>query len=494
MFEAVELGRKIPKADYARQLPILRARLIEAQLAVRKARFPVIIIVTGLDGAGKGVVVHHLNEWLDPRGIDNHSFWKLTEEDRERPYFWRFWRALPAGGRIGIFFGGWYADLLDARVSGSLESAPMDRELGRIAALEQMLVEDGALVVKFWFHLSRKAQRKRFRELAKNPEDHLQQLSLDRKRLKRYPEFVRAAEQMIRRTDTGYAPWHLIESADGRYRDLTAGRLLLEAIQARLSKETARVVPAARPRRNTAPARRPATTVLDRVDLTQSVGKEQYEKRLEKVQLELSRLAWKAYDRRTSSVLVFEGWDAAGKGSAIRRVTEAIDARLYRVIPVAAPTEEERAHHYLWRFWRHLPRAGMVAIFDRSWYGRLLVERVEGFARPDEWMRAYHEINEFEKQLVEHGVVLLKFWIHISKDEQMRRFRKREEVAHKNYKITAEDWRNRKQWGAYEHAVHDMVTRTSTAEAPWTLVAGNDKRYARLQILETFCRRLKKAL
>ncbi len=494
MFEAVELGRKISKADYARQLPVLRAQLIEAQLAVRKARFPVIIIVTGLDGAGKGVVVHHLNEWLDPRGIDNHSFWKLTEEDRERPYFWRFWRALPAAGQIGIFFGGWYADPLDARVNGKMEATPMDRELGRIAALEQMLVEDGALVVKFWYHLSRKAQRKRFRQLEDKPGEHVQVPPIDRRRLKRYPQFVRAAEQMIRRTDTGYAPWHLIESANPRYRDLTTGRLLLEAIQARLGKESGRAAAKPPGRRQAAAVRRPATTVLDRVDLSQSVGKQEYEKRLEKEQLALNRLAWKAYEQRTSSVLVFEGWDAAGKGSAIRRVTEAIDARLYRVIPIAAPTEEERAHHYLWRFWRHLPRVGMVAIFDRSWYGRLLVERVEGFARADEWMRAYHEINEFEKQLVEHGVVLLKFWIHIGKDEQMRRFHKRETVAHKHYKITPEDWRNRNQWGAYEHAVHDMVTRTSTAEAPWTLVAGNNKRFARLQILETFCRRLKKAL
>jgi polyphosphate kinase 2 (PPK2 family) len=191
---------------------------------------------------------------------------------------------------------------------------------------------------------------------------------------------------------------------------------------------------------------------------------------------------------------VFEGWDAAGKGSAIRRVTEAVDARLFRVIPVAAPTEEEQAHHYLWRFWRQLPRAGLVTILDRSWYGRVLVERVEGFATRTEWMRGYHEINEFEKQLTEHGMVLLKFWLHISQEEQLKRFRKREQVAHKNYKITPDDWRNRKNWGRYELAVHDMVTRTSTKSAPWTLVSGNDKQVARLEIIEAFIRALGRAL
>jgi polyphosphate kinase 2 (PPK2 family) len=233
--------------------------------------------------------------------------------------------------------------------------------------------------------------------------------------------------------------------------------------------------------------------VLDRVDLRKTTGRDTYDRELDRLQAKLNRLAWKAHDQRTSTILIFEGWDAAGKGSAIRRVTEAVDARLFRVVPIAAPTEEERTHHYLWRFWRHLPRAGMLTIFDRSWYGRVLVERVEGFASTAEWSRAYDEINEFESQLADHGTVLLKFWLHISKDEQLRRFRKRQEIPHKRYKITKDDWRNRRQWATYETAVHDMVTHTSTAEAPWTLVAGNDKRHARLEILKTCCRALKNA-
>jgi polyphosphate:AMP phosphotransferase len=369
----------------------------------------------------------------------------------------------------------------------------MEHAMARIAAQEQMLSEEGMLILKFWFHLSRRAQKRRFKELEDASHSRRVILSVDYKPSLHYGRFAAAAEAMIRGTDTGCAPWQLVEAADDRHRDLTTAQVLLAAMQERIAA-------AAKPQK--AAAAKPAlkevrpsqATVLEQVDLSQSVQGKAYTRELEKLQGRLNRLAWKAHAQHKSCVLVFEGWDAAGKGSAIRRVTEAIDARLFRVVPIAAPTEEERAHHYLWRFWRHLPRAGMVTIFDRSWYGRVLVERVEGFASREAWSRAYHEINEFEKQLAEHGTVVLKFWIHISKDEQMARFKKRQEIEHKNYKITEEDWRNRKQWGAYEAAVHDMVTHTSTREAPWKLVAGNDKKFARLEILRTFCRALKRAL
>lgn len=490
MFEAVELGRKVSREAFEAQVPELRARLIAAQQAARQAGLPVLIVISGVDGAGKGEVIHRLNEWLDPRGIDTHSWWKLTDEERERPYYWRYWRALPARGRSAIFFGAWYGDLLQARLEGERKAADLESELSRIAALERMLAEDGVLIVKFWFHLSRKAQRRRFKEHRKHPDEKRVMLPDDRKRLKQYDALVSTAEAMIRKTDTGLAPWRLVECTQDRYRDLTTGQLLLEAIEARLQQAAA----PARPRRVSARERRPGITVLDRVDLTQSIEKRDYERALEELQVQVNRWTWDAYRKRVSSVLVFEGWDAAGKGSAIRRLTEAIDARLFRVVPVAAPTEEERAHHYLWRFWRQLPRAGMVTIFDRSWYGRVLVERVEGFATREAWHRAYHEINEFERQLVDHGTLLCKFWIHISKAEQMQRFRKRAAVAHKQYKITPEDWRNRRQWGDYERAVHDMVSRTSTAAAPWTLVPGNDKRFARLEIVRTFAEALKAAV
>jgi polyphosphate:AMP phosphotransferase len=494
MFEAAEVGRKLSKDEYEKHLPGLRSRLVQAQFALKKAGFPIIIIVTGVDGAGKGEVVHRLNEWLDPRGLDTQAFWLSSDEEQERPYYWRFWRVLPARGRVGIFFGSWYTQPMIERVFGEIKPARFDQALERIKSFERMMTEDGALIVKFALHLSKKAQRQRLKDLEKNPETHWRVLPTDWKHHKLYGKFNRTAEQVIRETDTEKAPWHIVEAAESRYRDLTVGRILLESLQKRLAAPAGSATTKPKPAALRKPGRRDEVTILDQVDLSQTISAQQYGRLMAKFQAKLNRLMWQANERKISNVIVFEGWDASGKGSTIRRVTEAIDPRFYRLIPIAAPTEEERAHHYLWRFWRHLPRAGTVTLYDRSWFGRVLVERVEGFARPEEWQRAYSEINDFEEQLVEHGMVVTKFWIHISKDEQLRRFKKREEVAYKRYKITGDDWRNRKKWDAYEAAVNEMVLRTSTGHAPWTLIAGNDKKFARIQVLKTLCQHLEDAL
>ncbi len=225
-----------------------------------------------------------------------------------------------------------------------------------------------------------------------------------------------------------------------------------------------------------------------------SLDKTRYREKLARAQAKLNQLHRKALERGVSTVLVFEGPDAAGKGGAIRRLTAALDARHVQVIPIAAPTDEERAHHYLWRFWRHLSRAGRVTIFDRSWYGRVLVERVEGFASEEEWRRAYAEINDFEEQLIEHGTVLRKFWLHITKEEQLARFQAREKTPYKRWKLTDEDWRNRERWDDYAAAVNDMVEQTSTKKAPWVLVEGNDKRFARVKVATTVCEAMARAL
>ncbi|MBI4325548.1 MAG: polyphosphate:AMP phosphotransferase [Chloroflexi bacterium] len=494
MFEAAELGRKVAKKEFQAQIPKLRANLLNAHFALRSTKIPVIIVISGADGAGKGDVVHRLNEWLDPRGVDTHAFWRMSDEERERPPYWRFWRTLPGRGRIGILFGSWYTDPIVQRVYGDIKNSALDSALDRIAFFEKMLVEDGALIIKFWFHLSKKAQRKRLKSLESDPKTHWRVLPSDWKHYKLYDKFVATSERAIRHTDAGYAPWHVIESSDSRYRDLTVGRILLESLQQRLSGAPAKPPPRPNAAPTEAPTTKDAVTILDHVDLTQRLTDGEYKKQLQKYQGRLNRLTWAANKKNRSGVAVFEGWDAAGKGSSIRRVTQAVDPRLYRIVSFAAPTDEERARHYLWRFWRHLPRAGLISIYDRSWYGRVLVERVEGFATEAEWMRAYLEINEFEEQLASNGVVLTKFWIHISKDEQLRRFKERQEVAYKQYKITEEDWRNRKQWDEYKAAINDMVARTSTASAPWTIIAGNDKKFARIQILKTLCQRFENAL
>lgn len=496
MFEAAELGQKLTKAQYDAELAKLRPALLEAHFALKDTKVPVIVIVSGADGAGKGEVVHRLNEWLDPRGVDTQAFWQTSDEERERPRWWRFWRSLPARGRVGILFGSWYSEPIIRRVYGEIKASKLDTEMDRVAFFEKMLADDGAVIVKLWFHLSKKAQRRRLKDLESDPKTHWRVLPSDWKHFKLYDKFTEVSERALRRTDAGHAPWHLIEAADRRFRELTAGKLLLQAIERKLRElEKAKAVSAAVPTPKPARVRTKAgITILDHVNLTQRLTDQKYEAQLEKWQSRLTRLTWAAWEKKVASVALFEGWDAAGKGSAIRRVTAAMDPRLYRIVPIAAPTDEERARHYLWRFWRHLPRAGMTTIFDRSWYGRVLVERVEGFAREDEWKRSFLEINDFEEQMAESGIVVSKFWVHISKDEQLRRFKQREEIAFKRYKITDEDWRNREQWDAYKAAINDMVAHTSTEFAPWTLVAGNDKKFARVQIVKTLCRHLEAAL
>ena len=493
MFEAAELGHTLSPSRYDARLPDLRARLLSAHLALRDRKFPVIVIVSGADGAGKGELVHCLNEWLDPRGVATHAFWEESEEEDERPEFWRFWRAMPARGRVGIFFGSWYTRPIIRRVYGKARGVRFDAALDRIVAFERMLADDGALIIKLWLHLPKKEQKRRLNKLEEvgriAPEDW--------KHYKLYDKFTGVSERALRRTDTPQAPWHVIEATDRRYRELAAADILLKALEMRLQTPPAsKAVEAGGP----APAKQVkatfgrANSILSHLDMSGRLTPAVYARQLAELQGKLSRLAWTARRKGVSMVLMFEGWDAAGKGSAIRRVTQAMDPRLYQVVGVAAPTDEERVQHYLWRFWRHLPRAGYTTIFDRSWYGRVLVERVEGFAAPAEWGRAYGEINAFEEQLSAHGIVLGKFWVHISPAEQLRRFKERQTIAYKQYKITEEDWRNREKWPAYQQAVDDMVRQCSTEYAPWTLVAGDDKKFARIQILKTIVERLEAAL
>ncbi|MEI6106029.1 MAG: polyphosphate:AMP phosphotransferase [Opitutae bacterium] len=492
MLAAAELGHTLTQKSYDAALPKLRARLLSAHFDLRTRKFPVIIIVSGADGAGKGELVHRLNEWLDPRGVASHAFWNPSDEERERPPYWRFWRAMPGRGRIGILFGSWYTEPIIQRVYGKTKGGRFDRALDQIVAFEKMLAADGALILKLWLHLPKAAQKKRLKKL----ESAGRLAPDDWKHFKLYERFTKVSDRALRHTHTEAAPWHVIEATDRHYRELAVGKLLLEALTRRLAETAAK--PATR---TTLPHLTPALpqwnktdSLLAQVDLKQRLTDPEYARALETQQTKLSKLAWVAHEKKRSMVMVFEGWDAAGKGSAIRRVTQAMDPRLYRVVGIAAPTDEERVQHYLWRFWRHLPRAGASTIFDRSWYGRVLVERVEGFAPPADWGRAYEEINDFEEQMTAHGIIMSKFWVQISPAEQLRRFKERQHIDYKQYKITDEDWRNREKWPAYALAVDDMVARTSTEFAPWTLVAGNDKKFARVQILKTLVRQLEAEL
>lgn len=535
MFQTAELGQTVSKEDFDRISDGLRTELLALQQDLRTADFPVIVVFAGVDGAGKGESVNLINEWMDPRWIVTQAYDEPSDEERERPTFWRFWRDLPPIGQIGLFLSCWYSRPILDHVHGQIGTAQFDEQMKRILAFEKMLAEDGALILKFWMHLGKDAQKRRLKSLEKDPLQSWRVKKTDWRNWKLYDQFIATAERALQHTGTGKTRWIVVEGEDPRFRSLSVLTNLRDAIRKHLADRCQRAMAVAaqraaqnakrsaelvevhdhrdaiemaaaaearhKSRRSGEPTAtltaegtiRPRT-VLDALDMTRCLAKADYDLALKQARAEMAQLCRQAKERRMSTLLVFEGVDAAGKGGSIRRLTAGLDARDYRVIPIAAPTDEERAHHYLWRFWRHLPRAGRVTVFDRSWYGRILVERIEGFALVDEWMRAYAEINEFEEQLAQQGTVLVKFWIHITKEEQYRRFKERETITYKKWKLTDEDWRNRANWEAYELAVNEMVERTGTREAPWVLVEGNDKNYARIKILRTVCDRLRDRL
>lgn len=491
MFANLEVGKQIKRKEFdARELP-LREQLLATQFELADLGRPVIILIAGLDGSGKGSLVHRLNEWMDPRGIETNTYWEHSDEEESRPFFWRFWRRLPARGQIGIFLGSWYTKPAQQAVMGKIDMEEFDQHCQQIENFERTLTDDGTILIKLWLHVSEKQQLQQLAEKGPRNQHELRISDQPYELEGKYEQALAVSERMILATDCSHSHWLLLEAGDSRYRDITAGEYILRAMQ----DGTIQQAPAQEPAPEL-PAEdlEPQPTVLDTVDLSLTLEGDKYKRKLDRYQGRLQELGWQAYQQKRSVVAVFEGWDAAGKGSAIRRVTQAIDPRLYRLLQFAAPTDEERAQHYLWRFWRQLQRDGRGTFFDRSWYGRVLVERVEQLATRQQWQRAYGEINQFEQQLVNHGCIVLKFWLHISPDEQEQRFLAREHEPRKQYKLTEEDWRNRAKWREYEIAVDQMVGRTSTRHAPWTLVSGNDKKNARIQILKTFCKTMSKAL
>ena len=495
MFEAVELGRKVKKRDYAERVPTLRTELLTLQRELVEAGFSVLVVLGGVDGAGKSELANLLHEWMDARFLTAHAFGPPNDEEHDRPDHWRYWMSLPPAGRTGIYVGSWYTGPIVKRALGKIDDAQLDEAMQRVVTFEQMLADDGTLVLKFWLHLSEEQQTKRIAKLGKDPRTAWRVTKHERKLLRHHADMRRSAERALRLTSTGPAPWVLVEAGHARYRNLTVAQTVLDRLRVHLEEHARqRQAAAANP---PAPEPEPDATlptVLDRVDLSSRVDRDTYDSELSRLQSRFGRLARHAQQVGQCCTLVFEGWDAAGKGGCIRRLIHPLDARFFRVIPISAPTEEERAHHYLWRFWRHIPRAGHMTIYDRSWYGRVLVERVEGYATHDQWQRAFKEINDFEEQLRDHGTVLLKFWLQVSQEEQLRRFEERRRIPWKQHKLTDEDWRNREKAPLYMRAVNDMVARTSTEFAPWSLVPAEDKHVARLHVLQTACDALDQAL
>jgi len=494
MLELLDLDKQIPKETYEQVYPDLETRLGACQRAARATGVPVVIVFEGWDAAGKGKIINRLVQALDPRGFKVHVIGEPTETERFYPWMWRFWNLLPAAGDIVILDHSWYRRLLHERLDNGKQEDSWREAFDDIRDFERQLTESGNVLVKFWLHIGKGEQKDRFEALESNPAMSWRVGKQEWRQNKKYEEWLAAAEEMFERTGTANAPWTLVEATHERYVRAKVLDTILTAIQGELNRRAAAPPPQRNPMPEPADWPPSHKTVLDRVDLSLSLSRDQYEEALDKLQERLLNLEYRLHKARLPAVVMYEGWDAAGKGGNIRRLTQGLDPRGYEVIPIAAPTAEELARHFLWRFWKHVPKAGHIAIFDRSWYGRVLVEPIEGFCTEAEWKRAYQEINEFERQLAEYGTVVVKFWLQIDRDEQLRRFHDRQNTPSKQWKITQDDWRNREKWKQYGACVVEMLERTSTTYAPWTILEADCKLYARIKALRTVADAVEKAL
>ncbi|MCI9274108.1 MAG: polyphosphate:AMP phosphotransferase [Clostridiales bacterium] len=500
MLSQTDLHAEMSKQDYKLLCHPLKERLSALQHTVKEQKLPVVALFEGWSAAGKGSLLSDVILTLDPRGFHVYSTVSATPEEVRKPLFWRYWTKMPARGQIALFDRSWYQELYIAQVEQGISDRERERRTESIRTMERQLTDEGAVIVKFFLHISQKEQRQRFEALADSKNTSRRVTDRDWKRNKQYDLYYQAADGMLRDTDSHRAPWHVIPSHDKRYALYQIYSILVSSIEEALRKKEQRqkALPQLERLSQEPIAPRPfplvPTPKLREVSLEPRLSKEDYQDALEKAQKKLYKLHNRLYREKIPVIVAYEGWDAAGKGGNIKRVAAALDPRGYEVVPIAAPTQTELAHHYLWRFWNNLPKTGHIAIFDRTWYGRVMVERIEGFCSQESWQRAFQEIIEFERELYDWGAVIVKFWLHIDKDEQLRRFNDRMNTPEKRWKITDEDWRNREKWDQYEQAVDEMLARTSTSFAPWHIIQSQDKKFARIQTLNLLIKAIEEKL
>ena len=488
MLGQIDVNKSMQKKEYDAKMDQLEVRFGELQRACKEKQIPVMVVFEGLDAAGKGTMINRMIQSLDPRGFKVFTVGRDKEDEVMRPYFWRYFTKTPEKGRMHIFDQSWYKGVYEQIIS---EKEVLD--------FEEMLTEDGCLIIKFFLMISKQEQKKRLEKLEKNHETSWRVTEKDKVNNKNYEKCLKEYDRVLVHTDTAKAPWTVVEATDKQYATCKIITTMVERME-RAVREVEESLSIEADKKGAGDhgampdVERFRNGVLQGIDLSKTMEQEEYKKKKKELQKRLLALHNKMYLKRVPVILAFEGWDAGGKGGAIKRLTEKMDPRGYVVHPTASPNDIERQHHYLWRFWTDMPKAGHVTIFDRTWYGRVMVERIEGFCTEQEWKRAYKEINSMERDLADAGAVVLKFWMQIDKDEQERRFKARQENPEKQWKITDEDWRNREKWDQYEEAVNEMLIRTSTPYAPWVVVEGNSKYYARIKVLETVVKTIEERL
>jgi polyphosphate:AMP phosphotransferase len=493
MLDTLDLELSLDKETYQTKLEDLMCELRSLQNICWQRKLPIVVVLEGWAAAGKGALVKKITNYMDPRGFAVHPIFPPTSQEKLYPFLWRFWQKLPPKGSIAFYYHSWYTHVLEDRLFDRLGKEPVSAIMRDINAFERQLTEDNTVIAKFWLHLSRQELKNRLKKYEKDELEAWRVRPEDWQQAKKYKEYSTLAEEMLIYTSTGFAPWTLVEGNCERWARVKVLSQLVSIIREALARQAIRTepTPSLPPQEFLLPTE---PDFLSKVDLSLDFERDQYKIRLREAQVELRGLQKQIFEQKIPVLILFEGWDAAGKGGAIKRLTDTLDPRSYKVNAFAAPTQEESQYHYLWRFWRRLPEAGTIGIFDRSWYGRVLVERIEGFASEKDWRRAYPEINEFEAQLTGSSYVLVKFWLHISQEEQLNRFETRKEDTFKSYKLTDEDWRNRERWNLYYVAINQTIARTTTPTAPWTIVPANSKYYARVHVLETVIQAIKSHL
>ncbi len=493
MLEKIDLSFTVDKKQYKKEISELEKRLNYLQQKIKELKIPVLIVFEGWSAAGKGTYISKVLNPLDPRYFNVYTMGKLSEDAVMRPVLWRYFIKLPSKGRISIFDRSWHRIALpESQKRWKLTQKEQSEFFYDVNAFEEQLTSSGTLIIKLFLHISRDEQKKRFDELKKSPETRWRVNEEDLLQNKEYDAYLKYFENMIIQSNTGVSNWSVIEANNKNYATLKIYKVIINKIEEEINRIQG--VQTVEQQERLAPVTPPEVSILSSIDLSKTISKDDYNDKLAFYQSKMSQLGFKLYSKRRSVVMVYEGWDASGKGGNIKRMTQELDPRGYEVVPISAPTSDELNHHYLWRFWNKMPKDGHFGIFDRSWYGRVMVERIEGFCSQEEWQRAYKEINDMEKHLSNHGVIIFKFWLHIDKEEQLRRFKMREDNPLKQYKITEEDWRNREKWDEYEKAIDEMLFRTTTEHAPWLIVESNDKKYARIKTIKYVVETLEKLL
>ncbi len=480
-----------PEGEELKQrLKAAEEKLSQQQMKLKEKRLPVLVLIEGWGAAGKGSAIGQIIKNIDPRFFKVFSMPSTpTEEERRRPFLYRFFEKIPEAGKFTFLDSGWMDQIMKERLDGKLDDKAYAQRVDSVKRFERGLTDNGYLVLKFFFHISKKEQESRIEALLSEKDTAWRVSEGDLWQNRHYDKCLEAFDRYLDDTNTPSAPWYIVNSKSKKFAELQVMETLCMGIETALHNESLAV-----------PLLQNAFPLIKMPKLRdvplegKTLDEEEYKKELKELQAKLGQLHNRLYRKRVPVIIAYEGWDAAGKGGNIKRLTGALDPRGFEVHPIASPEPHEKARHYLWRFWTRLPKDGHIAIFDRTWYGRVMVERLEGFCSENDWQRAYYEMNEFEQELYNWGAVILKFWVQIDKDTQLARFTERQNTPSKQWKITDEDWRNREKWDLYEQAVDEMLQKTSTTYAPWHILESVDKKYARIKALHIVIDALEKAL